>query len=401
MDHLKTGRGNVPAIPLLKDCVIALGGLPTEEMLSYSEKNVPVKGLDFSASGVTTEALKAFFAGAVKESVKREPIVESGNKYGVSNDFHKLNAALIFHDMGLSPWYLTLCEADQVRAKEFLEIILFNSEVRNRNPLHPSVLDACVIGNLLNFPKHLFGFPFGGYATDGNESLSLVLYAYRLRRKALKAPRIVFVKDDVDLPGAVEARNNVKLVAQRLGMELVEVSVGKLRGSLGGEQQQGEGVVLVMASLEGASLTPAVEWAQQTGATPTPNVCVFPNNPDPECHTQSAGVCYYPIVVFSSRPLSRSLTVITPACFFFFSLFSGLAVHVHVTDSQFRSVFTKHEAPVHFELPQGVRSLSVEEGVLNCGYALYREVELRDLHFDVVSDEEEDDNAADDTSTTW
>jgi hypothetical protein len=64
-------------------------------------------------------------------------------------------------------------------------------------------------------------------------------------------------------------------------------------------------------------------------------------------------------------------------------------------------VFTKHEAPVHFELPQGVRSLSVEEGVLNCGYALYREVELRDLHFDVVSDEEEDDNAADDTSTTW
>ena len=38
------------------------------------------------------------------------------------------------------------------------------------------MLDAAVIGNLLNFPKSVFGFPFGCYATDGAESLSLCLY---------------------------------------------------------------------------------------------------------------------------------------------------------------------------------------------------------------------------------
>jgi len=111
--------------------------------------------------------------------------------------------------------------------------VFLNSTLRNRNPLHPSVLDALVIGalwgptvlleqspsgaeprtfrglaspekkkkennvclprllltampppptgNLLNFPKHVFGMPFGSYGTDGNESLSLVLYGYRLK----------------------------------------------------------------------------------------------------------------------------------------------------------------------------------------------------------------------------
>ena len=31
----------------------------------------------------------------------------------------------------------------------------------------------------MNFPKHIFGLPYACYATDGNESLSLCLYAHR------------------------------------------------------------------------------------------------------------------------------------------------------------------------------------------------------------------------------
>jgi hypothetical protein len=40
-----------------------------------------------------------------------------------------------------------------VACQAFLELVLLDTTLRNRNPLHPSVLDALVIGNLLNFPK--------------------------------------------------------------------------------------------------------------------------------------------------------------------------------------------------------------------------------------------------------
>jgi len=292
-------------------------------MLSHD--SVSMEYLDFSNDGVSPEILKDFFAGALKATLKREPIIESGNKYAVSDDFHKMNAALIFHDVSVSSWFLALSSADQARAKEFLQIVLFNSNIRNRNPLHPSVLDACVIGNLLNFPKHIFGFPFGAYGTDGNESLSLVLFAYRARCHEIKAPRVVCVTDETDnCPRSVAARLNVDLCARRLGMEVVEVAASRL-GSL--EQDVAANAVVVMASLGGGNgLDAAVEWAE-------------------------------------ARKLS---------------------VHVHVTDAQFRSVFEEHaEGPAHFELPFGVRSVSLEEGLFNCGYSLYRDVALRDLHFDV------------------
>merc|ERR1712166_1265740 len=70
-------------------------------------------------------------------------------------------------------------------------------------------IDSTIIGNLLNFPKHIFGFPFGGHGTDGNEVLSLCLYSYRVEldsktastkeeasgaaSRSMNAPLVVFV----------------------------------------------------------------------------------------------------------------------------------------------------------------------------------------------------------------
>jgi hypothetical protein len=63
---------------------------------------------------------------------------------GVSDDFHSINGKLILHDAERSAWFGALKADDQRRAVEFMKIVLFNPELRNRNPLHPSVLDACV-----------------------------------------------------------------------------------------------------------------------------------------------------------------------------------------------------------------------------------------------------------------
>jgi len=61
----------------------------------------------------------------------------------------------------------------------------------------------------------------------------------------------------------------------------------------------------------------------------------------------------------------------------------GLPVHLHLQDAEWRHVFAANAAPVHYELPSAVRSISIAEGLLNCGYQLYRDLSLRDAHFDV------------------
>merc|ERR1719498_1086344 len=62
---------------------------------------------------------------------------------------------------------------------------------------------------------------------------------------------------------------------------------------------------------------------------------------------------------------------------------AGVNVHVHVSDQQFRSVFASNADPVHYELPENVRSMSLHEGLFAQGYQLYRDTRLRDLHFDL------------------
>ena len=59
----------------------------------------------------------------------------------------------------------------QARAQAFMNLVLQNDQLRNRNPLHASVVDASVISNLMNFPKHIFGFPFASYGTNGTPSI--------------------------------------------------------------------------------------------------------------------------------------------------------------------------------------------------------------------------------------
>merc|ERR1719506_3200260 len=90
-----------------------------------------------------------------------------------------MNAEVLLHQIRCSASYKALSETDQARADEIFSLVCFNRDLRNRNPLHPTPLDSAVLGNLVNFPKHIFGFPMGGYSTNGNEALSLCLYSYR------------------------------------------------------------------------------------------------------------------------------------------------------------------------------------------------------------------------------
>ena len=47
-------------------------------------------------------------------------------------------------------------------------------------------------------------------------------------------------------------------------------------------------------------------------------------------------------------------------------------MHVHLWDRQLRGIFVTNAEPVHFALPQGVRSMSLEHGLFRSGYTLYR-----------------------------
>lgn len=105
--------------------------------------------------------------------------MESGNKYDVSSGFHELNGKLLMFAAKNSSKMKAISPTHQRKAIAILKHIFHHSELRNRNPLHPCKIDSLVIGNLLNFHKHIFGFPYASHATDGNESLSLVLYSYR------------------------------------------------------------------------------------------------------------------------------------------------------------------------------------------------------------------------------
>jgi len=63
----------------------------------------------------------------------------------------------------------------------------------------------------------------------------------------------------------------------------------------------------------------------------------------------------------------------------------GLDLHLHVSDVQWREIFTSSTKPTHFELPRGVSSVSIEEGMMACGYSLYNDYTVRDGHLDVPS----------------
>ena len=181
-----------------------------------------------------SQELRTFFSSLLHASRGTDPIIESGNKYGKTDVSHRMNGELLMLECKASERFRALSAADRARMEEILEVVLLNDELRNRNPLHASLIDATVIGNLMNFPMHIFGFPYASYATDGNESLSLCLYAHRQRARGVphgieqeapargaSMPRVVYVTAQGEAPPS-EA---LLRVTQRLNMVLEPVAL--------------------------------------------------------------------------------------------------------------------------------------------------------------------------------
>lgn len=312
--YLRPGRGTVPGTPLLAAAWKQLLEIPGVKSCGALANGLGTQ-LDFTAEGVTVAEFRAFFTEALEAAKKVEPIVEAGNKYSVSSDFKKLNGDLLVYELQHSPAYQALSGRNQLRAMDFFEFVCCNGELRNRNPLHPNPLDSAVIGNLVNFPKHIFGFPYAGYSTNGNEALSLVLFGYRHWHKK-GDPHVVYVTAH-DEEGPMP---DIEACAIRMGMKFYIVTDEEFR--TGSHLCQ---AAVVMTSFTNKNLGKVAEIAER----------------------------------------------------------AGVAVHIHLLDSQLRSIFANNLEPVHFELPNGIRSMSLQDGLFRSGYQLYRDTYVRDVHFDV------------------
>jgi len=311
----REGRGQVPAYrSLVKDAIIEAGENSVDLGLQAHRKMKTRLG--FTVEGTSSQVVKDFFVELMSLAGSKEPLVQTGGIYGVSNQFHDINGALIMDEVLNSPMFNALSENDKKRATEIYDFVFSNRELRNRNPLHPGVIDSCIIGNVLNFPKHIFGLPFGCFESDGNEAMSCILYSYRQERKRAD-PAVLLVGDVGD------SFADVKACVERLTMELITVS--DTPAGMAKEVAQLDRVVCIVANFESPSLGAIAAWA----------------------HT------------------------------------NGVGVHLHVSDAQWRKIFTSNSAPVHFQLPDGVRSLSLEDGMLRGAYSFYRDHVLRDLHVDV------------------
>mmetsp|Transcript_78641 Transcript_78641/g.138675 ORF Transcript_78641/g.138675 Transcript_78641/m.138675 type:complete len:852 (-) Transcript_78641:99-2654(-) len=314
LPFLKPGAGAVPARPLLVEAWKQMLELPVLASARASSLGLG-KELDFTAAGVTMEQFAGFFNAALGAAKKTEAIVEAGNKYSVCSDFKRLNGELLLYEVEQSAAYAALSKTDQSRATEFFKFVYLNGELRNRNPLHPNHLDSAVMGNLMNFPKHIFCFPCASYATDGNEALSLLLFSYRF--KCSKAdPCVVYVAAD----GEGQPHRDLQDCTERLNMKFYTVSCAGLKTS-----EHISHAACVMTSFSNPQLAELADWASK----------------------------------------------------------ADLGVHIHVWDSELRSIFANNPEPVHLELPMGVRSMSLEDGLFRSAYQLYRDTELRDIHHDL------------------
>jgi len=113
------------------------------------------------------------------------------------------------------------------------------------------MVDSSVVGSLLNFFKEIFGFPYAGYATDGNESLSLCLFSYRQeweeqmknsnKSTSWGEPRILYFLSEAEQEDSLQ---ELKRVAKRLGMVLVAVEEGSE------EEQETTNAAVIMTSFE-------------------------------------------------------------------------------------------------------------------------------------------------------
>mmetsp|Transcript_28360 Transcript_28360/g.87741 ORF Transcript_28360/g.87741 Transcript_28360/m.87741 type:complete len:259 (+) Transcript_28360:213-989(+) len=191
------GVGVVPRPPPADAARKWLRELPARGILDTRSVGARIS---FTRVGLRVDELRAFFDAAKRAAKKSEKICESGNTYGVNRAFAAVNAAVMRAEAAADA--AVLAPDDAARFRAFVDVVVLDAELRNRNPLHPSVLDAAVIGNLLDFPKAAFGFPFACYATDGREALSLCLYSYRQRTGSTR----VAVRGDAAEVAAVAAR---------------------------------------------------------------------------------------------------------------------------------------------------------------------------------------------------
>ena len=384
------GPGTVPPIPLLAAAKKQLGELPSEGMLA-SPPGMAAQ-LDFTTDGLQPNELSAFFEAALAAGKKKEPIIESGNKYGVSDDFHRLNSELLMDEVRRSAAFSALAEADRQRADEFVKLVLFNKELRNRNPLHPSILDSAVIGNLMNFPKHIFCLPLASYATDGNEALSLLLFAYRQEHsakmsqsngaaKTTRAVQTVLYVTAVREEVSDSAPSDLRPCAARLGMGVDVIGFKELS-----PHDRTDSVAVVLTSWNNPDLGAVAAWAARRGLGLHIHLsdaqwrAVFVSNQSP---------------VHVSRRDSNRRDSIHPATRWSLPLASaerrtGAFLHRILTASPpfaHSHPLSGHRVDVRqFQLPPGVRSITIEHGLLHCGYSLYRDAALRDAHFDVGCD---------------
>ena len=70
------------------------------------------------------------------------------------------------------------------------------------------------------------------------------------------------------------------------------------------------------------------------------------------------------LLTLCSRSSLFSLSVISPHPHYRYGGTINTGVHIHVRDRQWRHVFTANDSPVHYTLPEGVRTITVEEGLL-------------------------------------
>lgn len=257
LDHplfarLRLGRGRVPPIGSL--AAAAWKELLELPAVSTCAALTPGAGanLDFSDGGVSFEQFRGFLEEAAGAAKKVEQIVETGNKYGVAQGISKLNGELLLHEIRQSANFRALRGKDQARANDFFAFWCFNDDLRSRNPLHPNPLDSAIIGNLLNFQKHLFGFPFASFSTDGYESLSLVLFSYR-QRCAASSPCVLYATHKAEQVPI----DDIRACAQRLGMELSVVGSDNLPAACSVRP------AVVMLGLANPAFDEVTAWAQE------------------------------------------------------------------------------------------------------------------------------------------
>lgn len=312
---LRNDQGQIPSLggPLWQAAVKQFAEVMAEgEDLVY--KNMTNK-LAFTEDGSTPQQVSGFLHEVLQAGRKHEPTVETGNKYGVSTQFHDMNKQLQALALKESDLFKALSPENQERAEKIFAVVFDDVDMRNRNCLHPAMLDASVIGNLLNFPKHIFNFPYGCHGTDGNEALSLCLFSYRQACADKTNTMVYYLLDENETS---ESLADVKLCAERVRMEFVTAS--SLLPPPPGKQ-----LAVVMTSFDNKNLAAVALWAKT----------------------------------------------------------HGVDVHIHVRDSQWRDVFASNAKPVNYALPDGVQSLSIEEGLFMSGYTVCRDLTFRDRHLDV------------------